>query len=282
MNKSETIRQFVDASETRGTLWKDLVEIFREIVEHRELLLQMTLRDLLLRYKQTVMGFGWAIFMPVLNMLIFSFLFTRVVPLDTGVPYPLFAYCGLLPWNFLASSLKFSAVSLNANISLVTKIYFPREIIPISLVFVCLVDFAVASSVLVALMFYYKASVSWSLLFLPVVLLVQIALTTGLSLLIAMGNLFYRDIKYLFEVVLAVGMFVTPVVYPLDRIHGKLKTLMVLNPMAPIIEAYRSVLLRGTLPDPGPFLLSVFVSILILVGGWVIFHRAEFKFAENI
>lgn len=263
-------------------LGRDLKEMVTEQLDHRELLYQMALRDLLLRYKQTFMGVGWAVFMPVLNMAIFSVLFTRVAPIDAGMPYPLFAYCGLLPWNFLASSLKFSAVSLNANIGLVTKIYFPREIIPLSLVLVSLVDFGVASILLVGLMIYYKVAVGWSLLFLPVVLVVQIAFTAGLSLLIAMGNLFYRDVKYVFDIVLAVGMFMTPVVYPLDRVTGTLRKLLILNPVTPMIEAYRNVLLHNKLPEPVSFWTCAAISFLVLGTGWLIFHRAEFKFAENI
>ena len=120
-----------------------------EQMRYRELLYQMTRRDLLLRYKQSIMGFGWAIFMPLVNTLVFSVVFMRIAPIDTGMPYPLFAFCGLLAWNFFASSLKFAVNSLTSNASLVTKVYFPREIFPFSAVLVCFVDFVVASIVLV-------------------------------------------------------------------------------------------------------------------------------------
>ena len=136
------------------TLLADFREMLSEQFEYKELLYQLTLRDIRLRYKQTVMGFGWAIFMPVLNMVIFSVIFTRVAPLDTGMPYPVFSYAGLLPWNFFASSLRFSAASLTSNTSLVTKVYFPREIFPFAAITVALVDFAVAASVLACLMVY--------------------------------------------------------------------------------------------------------------------------------
>ena len=136
----------------------DLREIVTEQYEFRELLYQMTRRDLLLRYKQAVMGFGWAIFMPLVNTVVFSVIFTRVAPLDTGMPYPLYAYCGLLAWNFSASSFRFAVNSLTANANLVTKVYFPREIFPISAVLVSLVDFAIGSVVLVGLMIYYQVA----------------------------------------------------------------------------------------------------------------------------
>jgi ABC-type polysaccharide/polyol phosphate export permease len=253
-----------------------------EQVEFRELLYQMTRRDLLIRYKQTVMGFGWAIFMPVMNMVVFTVIFTRVARLETGLPYPIFAYCGLLPWNFFASSLKFAANSLTSNGHLVTKIYFPREIFPFSAVIVSAVDFAVASSVLAGLMVYYRIGVHPTIFFLPVIVLVEIAFTAAMALLLAMGNLFFRDVKYLFEVVIAVWMFATPVVYPVEQVGGWLGAALQLNPMTPIIDAYRAVILRGELPAAGPFAAAAAVAVLCFAGAWVVFHRAEFQFAERI
>lgn len=263
-------------------LISDVREMLREQVEYRELLYRMTQRDLLLRYKQTIMGFGWAIFMPVMNMIVFSVIFTRVAPLDTGIPYPLFAFCGLLPWNFFASALKFSANSLTSNTNLVTKVYFPREIFPFSAVIVALVDFAVASVVLVGLMVYYHVGIGPAILFLPVVLVVHIAFTCGIALFLAMGNLFYRDVKYLFEILITVWMFATSVVYPVERVGGLLGQVLLLNPMTPIIDGYRAVLLRGELPAAGPFAAAAALSALCLVVGWISFHRAEFQFAENV
>src|SRR5439155_18978559 len=134
----------------------DCREMLAEQVQYRELLFEMTRRDLLIRYKQTIMGFGWAVFMPLVNTAVFSVIFTRVAPIDTDVPYPLFAYCGLLGWNFSASTLRASVTSLTSNAGLVTKVYFPREIFPFSTMLVALVDLAVGSSVLIALMIWYR------------------------------------------------------------------------------------------------------------------------------
>src|SRR6187397_1168930 len=182
-------------------LASDIKEMFQEQREFRELLIVMTSRDLMLRYKQTIMGFGWAVFMPLLNTILFSVIFVRVAKLDVGVPYPVFAYCGLLAWNLTASALRFSVNSLTANINLVAKVYFPREIFPFSAVFVSVVDFAVGGLVLIALLIYYKVAVTPAILFLPVILVIQMLFTAAVALLLAMGNLFYRDVKYLFEVV---------------------------------------------------------------------------------
>ncbi len=139
-------------------LLSDVKEMVNEQLHYRELLYQMTKRDLLLRYKQTVMGFGWAIFMPLVNTAVFSVIFTRVAPIDVGVPYPIYAYCGLFAWNFFASSLRFAVTSLTSNPNLVTKVYFPREIFPFSSTLVSLVDFGVSSLVLIAMMLVLPAS----------------------------------------------------------------------------------------------------------------------------
>jgi lipopolysaccharide transport system permease protein len=265
-----------------STLRADVREMLREQVDYRELLVQMTKRDLMLRYKQTIMGFGWAVFMPIVNTAVFSVIFTRVAPIDTGVPYPVFAFCGLLAWNFFASTLRFSVSSLTGNISLVTKVYFPREILPLSAMLVCLVDQLVGSVVLVGLMIYYGIAPTSALLLLPVVVLVQMAFTLGVGLMLAMANLFFRDVKYLFEVVITVWMFATSVLYPMHMLGGRIGRFAQLNPMTPIIDGYRDVLLFGRSPIDGPFLIASIVSVCCLAAGWLTFHRAEFRFAENV
>ena len=265
-----------------STLASDVREMLHEQLEYRELLMQMTRRDLLLRYKQTIMGFGWAIFMPLVNTAVFSVVFTRVAPIDTGVPYPLFAYCGLLCWNFFASSLRFSVGSLTSNSSLVTKVYFPREIFPFSAVIVSLVDFAVGSLVLFGLMAYYRVWGGPALLFLPLVLLVHIIFTMGVSLMLAMANLFYRDVKYLFEVVITVWMFASAVLYPLNVLGSRATQLSAINPMTPILNAYRNVLLYGRSPLTPEFGVAAALAVATLAIGWLTFHRAEFQFAENV
>jgi lipopolysaccharide transport system permease protein len=263
------------------SLMADVREMLAEQVQYRELLLQMTRRDLLLRYKQTIMGFGWAVFMPLINTVIFSVVFMQVAKVETPVAYPVYAYCGLAAWNFFASSLRFAVNSLTSNTNLVTKIYFPREIFPFSVVIVSLVDFAVSSLVLVAMMIYYGIGVSSSLAWLPVVLLVHIMMTAGVSLWLAMANLFYRDVKYLFEVVITVWMFATSVLYPMSAVGGRLGTVLLLNPLTPIIDAFRSTILLGRAPSAA-FWGAGAAALVILFTGWIVFHRAEFKFAESV
>jgi ABC-type polysaccharide/polyol phosphate export permease len=261
----------------------DIREMVAEQVEYRELLYQMTRRDLLLRYKQTAVGFGWAVFMPVVNTVIFVVIFTRVARIDVGVPYPVFAYCGLLAWNFTASALRFSLTSLTTNTNLVTKVYFPREVFPFSAVIVAAVDFAVGAVLLVALMTYYGLAPSLSsLAFLPLILAIHVMFTAGLALALAMANLFYRDVKYLFEVLITVGMFATSVVYPIAAVGGRTGALLQLNPMTPIIDGYRSVLLHGSVPEPGPFAAAACCALVVFAVSWIQFHRSEFQFAENV
>jgi homopolymeric O-antigen transport system permease protein len=269
-------------SQSALALLRDAREMFAEQVEYRELLAQMVRRDLLLRYKQTIMGIGWAVFMPLVNTAVFSVIFVRVAPLSTEVPYPVFAFCGLLAWNFFASALRFAVVSLTSNTNLVTKVYFPREIFPFSCVVVALVDFAVGSVVLIALMVYYDVGVSTTLWLLPLVVVVHVAFTAGVALLVAMANLFYRDVKYLFEVALSIWMFSSSVVYPVGLIGGKLGRVLALNPMTPILDAYRDVILLGREPFTPVFLAAAVISLLTLIAGWLLFHRAEFRFAESI
>jgi lipopolysaccharide transport system permease protein len=259
-----------------------LREIIHEQIEFRELLFQMTSRDLLLRYKQTAMGFGWAVLMPLLNTAIFSVVFMRVAPVQTRVPYPLFAYCGLMVWNFTASALRFAVTSLTANTNLVTKVYFPREIFPFSAVAVSLVDYAVAAVVLVAMMAYYGIAPSSAMLLLPTIVAVQVMFTAALALLLSMANLFYRDVKYLFEVGLTVWMFASAVVYPVDNVTGWVGTLIRANPMTAIVDAYRSVLLYGTIPDPVAFGSTAALALVLLPLSWLLFHHCEFQFAEHI
>jgi ABC-type polysaccharide/polyol phosphate export permease len=260
----------------------DLVEMVREQAEYVELMRAIIRRDLSLRYRNAAMGFGWAVFTPLLQVVIFTLVFTRVAPLDTGMPYPVYAYAGLLAWTMFASALRGAATSLTANPDLVTKVYFPREVLPFSAVLVAVFDFVVASLVMALLVAYYDVSVGWSVLFLPVVVLVHVAFTAGVALIVAMAHLFYADVKYIFELILLLWMFASSVLYPIDRIGGTAGIVMRLNPMTTIIEAYRDVVLRDTLPAPGPFLAVTVVSLVTLTVGWLLFHRAEFRFAEEI
>jgi ABC-type polysaccharide/polyol phosphate export permease len=265
-----------------STLWSDCRELLTEQFEYRELLFQLTKRDLLIRYKQALMGFGWAVFMPLLNTAVFSVIFTRVAKLNVDVPYPLFAFLGLLMWNFTASALRFAVNALTGNLNLVTKVYCPREVFALSSVLVTMVDTLVGSVVLVALMLYYRIGPGWAIAYLPVLVLVQVAFTTAMALFLSMANLFYRDVKYLFELVITMWMFATSVLYPTDLVTGTAGLVMRMNPMTAIIDGYRNVLLYGRSPLTPQFAWTALAVCVMLFVSAIVFHRAEFRFAESV
>ena len=263
-------------------LSRDIRELLSEQVHYHELLLRLTGRDVRVRYKQSLMGFGWAIFMPVFNTVLFSVIFTRVAPLDTGAtPYPVYAYTGLMFWNAFSTAVRAASTSLSGNAVFVTKIYFPREILPFSIILGSLVDLAIAGTVLTGLLIYYGIVPAYTILLVPAILLVQVAFTAAVSLVVSMANLYLRDVKYIFEVVVNLWMFATSVVYPVEAVGGKLGTLMEWNPMTPIIGAYRRTILEGRVPDERLVLVAA-VTLVFLAVAWVGFHRAEFKFAEYV
>jgi lipopolysaccharide transport system permease protein len=264
-----------------------------ELVQYRHLLLSLTLRDLRVRYKQSVLGMAWALLLPLAMMLIFTFVFTRAVKLsstlDLGMPYPLFAYLGLVPWTFFSSSLNGAVNSLTANRNLVTKVYFPREVFPLASVGSAFVDFLVAAVMLVLLIVYFNLTagawhftLSWTLLFVPVIVVVQIVLTTGLGLLLAMANLFFRDVRQLFTVFIQLWMFLTCVVYPIRNDGSRWGMLLLCNPMTPIIQAYRDCIVDGRMPHGGAFTAACCTSAAIFLLGWFGFRRWSPKFAEYI
>jgi ABC-type polysaccharide/polyol phosphate export permease len=257
-----------------------MVTIIKEFWRYRELLLIITVRDIKARYKQTILGISWAIFVPLVTMLTFSLVFGRFMKIDTqGIPYPIFAYCGILPWTFFANSLSFAINSLVLNAGLLTKIYFPREVFPIASIIACFVDFCIASLILVGLMVKYGVVVKWVVVIIPLILGVQIIFTSGLALIFSMANLFFRDIKYVFQVILPLWMFATPVVY---QIPEKYQWLYVINPMAPLISSYRTLVLEGRLPNLNSILPCLLLSVGLLIIGGIWFHKKEFMFAENV
>ncbi len=262
-----------------------------ELIRYRHLWWSLTWRDLRVRYKQSVLGIAWAVLIPLSTTLVFTFVFTCGVKvnLQTGMPYVLFAYLGLVPWTFFSASLNGCVNSLVANRSLVTKVYFPREVFPLSAIGSCLIDFCVAGTVLAGLVAYFHLGDSgWSYVFhptvllTPVVILVQLALTAGLGMVLAMANLFFRDVRQVFSVVIQLWMFLTCVVYPLP-VDGSMTGWMVAaNPMTPIIEGYRRCIIEGQSPFTARFAFAAVVSMLILGLSWRVFRRQAHRFAECV
>jgi ABC-type polysaccharide/polyol phosphate export permease len=252
----------------------------REVMAARELLGALARRDLLVRYEFAALGIGWALAVPVLQLGIFTLVFTRVAPLETLVPYPLYAYAGLTLWSFFAASVRTATRSLTDHAALVTKTYFPREALPFASVLVAFVDFAIASLPLAALMLYYGIRPGWTIMALPVVVVTAILLTAGIALLASMANLFYRDVRHLVDVLLLVGMFASPVAYPLDRIGGAAGAILALNPVRWVLDAYRAALFGGPADALLPLAASLGAAVVLLGGAWTLFRRVEHRFAE--
>lgn len=255
----------------------------RALWEYRELLYFLAWRDIKVRYKQTVLGAGWAIIQPVTTMLIFTIIFGRLakIPSD-NIPYPIFCFCALLPWNYFASAFSRSSGSLVNNAHLISKVYFPRLVIPISSLLSGLLDFAIAFLFLIGMMFYYHIVPTITILWLPLFMLMAIAAALGVGLWLGALDVLYRDIGYLVPFLSQIWMYATPVVYPSSLIPEKWRLLYGLNPMAGVVEGFRWALIgRGTKPGPTLF-VSAFVTIILLVSGAFYFRRMEKTFADII
>src|SRR5687767_1134237 len=190
----------------------------REVFDAREIVWALVRRDLIVRYEHALLGVSWALGVPLAQVAVFTLVFTRVAPVATNVPYPLFAYAGLTAWSFMSSSLRAATRSLSDQVGLVTRVYFPREALPLGSVLVALVDFAVTLVPLTLLMIWYGVRPTWGLLGLPAVMAVMVIFTAGLSLVLSIANLFYRDVRHLVEIVLLIWMFASSVVYPIGTI----------------------------------------------------------------
>lgn len=256
---------------------------FMTLYTHRDLLFAWTVRTIRARYQQSILGGLWAIIQPAASVTVFSVIFTQFVPIDTGdIPYVVFSYAAMVPWTFFATSMTDMVESLVANMNLVSKIYFPREVLPMAALLARLVDFVIAYAVLVVLIIVFQVPVflpSW--LFLPLILGIQLALSLGLGLAGAALNVFYRDIRHLFVLGLQLWFYATPIIYPITVVPEQWRSLYYLNPMAGVIMAYRAVLLHRT--PPGTYLaISAISAFLVLVAGVWFFKRVEPGFADVI
>jgi lipopolysaccharide transport system permease protein len=255
---------------------------FRELWDYRELLYFLTLRDVKVRYKQTALGAAWAVIQPFFMMVVFSLFFGRLakVPSD-GVPYPIFTFCALLPWQLFAHALTESSNSLVANERLITKVYFPRLVVPIAAVLGGLVDFAVAFVILLVMMLYYGIAPTWAIVTLPAFVLLAILTALGVGLWLSALNVQYRDVRYTINFLIQFWLFATPVAYPSSIVPARWRALYGLNPMAGVVEGFRWALL-GKQPPGAMLAVSVAVVIAILIGGLFYFRRMEQQFADVV
>lgn len=255
----------------------------RELWEYRELLYFLIWRDIKVRYKQTVLGAGWAIIQPLFTMLVFSLFFGKLakVPSD-GIPYPLFSYTALVPWTFFAQGLSQSSDSLVGSSNLIKKIYFPRLAIPIGTVCAGMIDFGLAFSVLLVLELTYHIHPTRNILWLPLFVLLALVTALGVGLWLSAFNVKYRDVKYVVPFFTQVWMFMTPIAYPSSLLSGKWRIVYGLNPMAGVVEAFRWALL-GTKTAPSAMIgISCVAAVSLLAGGAYYFRRMEKTFADVV
>lgn len=259
----------------------------RELWRYHELLFFLTWRDVLIRYKQAVLGVAWAVLQPVLTMVVFTVVFNKILGVGTGtydVPYPIFTYAGLLPWQLFSGALSRSGTSLVGNASLITKVYFPRLVIPASGVLATLPDFLISCCVFAALMVFYGVAPTWNVIFLPLFVLLALVTALGVALWLSALNVLYRDVQYIIPFLIQLWMFISPVMYPMSRIDGFPEWVQViynLNPMTGVIGGFRWALFGQQAPNELAW-VSAAAVLVIFVGGLFYFRRMERVFADVV
>lgn len=267
----------IEAGHTEHHYWKD-------IWRYRELFYFLSWRDILVRFKQTVIGIMWVLIRPLLTMIVFVFIFGKLAKFPSGgIPYPLLVFSAMIPWQFFASSLSESSNSLISNSSLISKIYFPRIIIPASSVIVSFVDFLISFSILIVLMFWYRFLPGWQMLTLPLFILMAFGASFGAGLWLASLNVEFRDFRYIVPFIVQFSLYISPVGFSSNLIPEKWRLLYSLNPMVGVIDGFRWAVLgqEGIIFLPG-FMLSLILILLLLISGVWYFRKTEKSFADII
>ncbi len=257
---------------------------FAEFWRRRDLLWHMVVRHLRGQYKQSVLGYAWAFVNPLSLMIILSFVFSTIirVPVGEDVPYPLFVFVGLLPWLFFSSAIASGTDSVTNASSLVSKVYFPREVLPTAAVLTKLVDLFFGLIILVALLAYYERLPEATVYWFPLLFGIHLLFTLGLTYPLAALNLYFHDVRFLVGVVLTLWFYLTPIIYPVDIVPSKYEFIFDINPNAVFINAYRRVILYGEDPEPGRVLIGLAVALITFVIGYYLFKKMEKGFADSI
>ena len=260
-----------------------MIFIMQKIFSYRDLFWQLTFREIKARYKQSVLGYAWAILVPLLNLLVLSIVFSYIFRVPTGnIPYPIFLFVGLVPWLFLTLSITAATSSVMANSSLITKVKLPREILPISAVSSKLIDLLLTTLVLTLFLIIYKIPFYPTLIFVPIIFFIQFVLILGISFWLSATNVFFRDVENILGIFLMIWMYLTPVLYPAELIPENLKFLFYLNPMTAIINSYRDSVLYGNIPDITSLLYASLFTIALFIIGIIYFRRRARFFADVI
>jgi lipopolysaccharide transport system permease protein len=254
-----------------------------EFWRYRELLYFFAWRDIKVRYRQAFLGAAWAVIQPLFNMVMFAVIFGRLAHVPSnGIPYPLFSYCALVPWTYFSGVLGLASSSLTNNSSLITKVYFPRVLLPAGTALAGLLDFTIASLLLVGMMFYYHVKTSWLLLLSPLAILLMVLLTTGVSMFLAAMSVRYRDIKYVLPFAIQILLFATPIIYPANMVPARLRLVLALNPCWGMVDSFRACLLPNQPVDLKLIAISIGVSFAVFAAGVHYFHKSEKSFADII
>lgn len=258
-------------------------EWLAELWHYRELFWFLAWRDVKVRYKQAVLGAGWAVLQPLVSMIVFTVVFGRLTGIgDLDVPYPIFIYCALVPWTYFSGTLSQAGNSLVNNSNLITKVYFPRVLLPASTAFGGLLDFLIGSAFLVVLMGYYRIHPTWALIFYPVLMVAMWMFAVGVSMWLAALNVRYRDVKYVIPFLIQIGLFVTPVIYPKTFVPARLQPILALNPLAGLIEGFRACLFPERQIDFGLIGSSAAMATGVFVASAIYFRRTERLFADIV
>jgi lipopolysaccharide transport system permease protein len=256
---------------------------FRELWDYRELLYFLTWRDVKVKYKQTIIGAGWAILQPLVTMVVFTLVFKTIADMPSdNIPYPIFTYTALLPWNLFAGALNRSTVSLVAQSNLISKVYFPRMIIPLSATISGLVDFVIAFVILLGMMFWYRIVPTAAVLSLPLFVIIALVAALAVGLWLSALNVRYRDVGQAIPFLVQIWMFASPVAYSISALPEKWRFLYSLNPLAGVIEGFRWAMLGKETPDFAVIGISTVAMIALLLSGIVYFKRTERTFADLI
>lgn len=257
---------------------------FRDLWMYRELIFFMIWRDLKVRYKQTVLGISWAVLKPFTTMIVFSIFFGKLASMPSdGIPYPIFSYSGLLVWELFSNAISNASRSLTSNAHMITKIYFPRIILPLSSVLSGIVDFLIAFLILIGMMFYYHIIPTVNIWTLPAFVLLTLVTALGVGLWLAALNVLYRDVNYITPFLIQFWLFITPIVYPASMLDAKWQILYAINPMVGVVEAFRWALLGGSRAAPGiTLLISSSVAVVLLITGLLFFRKTERLFADMV
>jgi homopolymeric O-antigen transport system permease protein len=263
----------------KGLVSLQLVELWK----HREVLYFLIWRDIKVRYKQTVLGATWAVIQPLFTMVIFSIFFGRLAKVPSeGLPYPLFSYSALVVWTFFATGLNQASNSLVSSSNLITKVYFPRLVVPMAAVFAGMLDLSIAGGTLVIMMAYYQHGTTAHIVWVPALVLLALVTSVGVSFWFSALNVKYRDIRHVLPFVVQLWMFGTPIAYPSSLVPARFRAIYALNPMAGVVEGFRWAIL-GTKPGPGVMVIvSSVIALLVLISGAYFFRRMETTFADVV